>query len=195
MVQHLDSSALESISANYANLIRPDSKVLDLMGSWDSHLPAGLGLKNLTVLGLNPEELAANTEATETVVQDLNQDHNLTFETGSFDAVICTASVEYLTDPLQVFREVERVLRPGGIVAVAFSNRWFPPKAIAVWSQLHEFERLGMVIELLQRTPNLVDIGSLSRRGLPRPEDDPHWELPYSDPVFMVWGRKKENGG
>ncbi|MFH2123722.1 MAG: hypothetical protein ABIJ50_09620 [Pseudomonadota bacterium] len=84
-----------------------------------------------------------------------------------------------------------RVLQPGGVLAMAFSNRWFPPKAIKVWSQLHEFERLGMVLEMFHRTAGFQDLATLSRRGLPRPDDDPHWEIPASDPVYMVWGRKQ----
>ncbi len=32
--------------------------------------------------------------------------------------------------PLEVFAEIVRVLKPGGVLAVTFSNRWFPPKVI-----------------------------------------------------------------
>ena len=73
-------------------------------------------------------------------------------------------------------------------LALAFSNRWFPPKAIRIWTELHEFERLGLVADLLAANGNFHDLATCSRRGLPRPEDDPHQELPLSDPVFMAWG-------
>ena len=50
-----------------------------------------------------------------------------------FDAVTCCVSVDYLTRPVEVFREVARVLRPGGVFVCTFSNRCFPTKAIRGW--------------------------------------------------------------
>ncbi len=190
LVQHLDSTARTAIRDRYAKLIAPGARVLDLMGSWDSHLPEDLPLQELTVLGMNKEELDANKKATAAIIQDLNQNPHLPFAENSLDAVICTASVEYLIDPLAAFAEVRRVLAPGGVLAVAFSDRWFPPKAIKIWTELHEFERLGMVLEMFQQTGGFTELASMSRRGMPRPEDDPHQELPLSDPVFMAWGKK-----
>ncbi len=188
LVHHLDSLAREEISRQYGRLIPVDARVLDLMGSWASHLPDNLALDGLTVLGMNAEELQQNPRATATVVHDLNREARLPFADGDFTAVICTASIEYLARPLAVLTEIRRVLRPGGLLAMAFSNRWFPPKVIRIWPGLHEFERLGLVIDMLVAAGGFHGIHSLSRRGLPRPADDPHQELFSSDPVFMVWG-------
>lgn len=190
LVQHLDQVAREEIGRRYAELIRPGGRVLDLMGSWTSHLPDTLELGSLTVLGMNPEELRQNRRATDTLVADLNLDPRLPLADASFDAVICTASVEYLTQPLAVMAEIRRTLRPGGLLAFAFSNRWFPAKAIRIWTELHEFERLGLVAELFHTVGGFGGITTASRRGLPRPQDDPHQELWYSDPVYMVLGIK-----
>mgnify|MGYP001144347911 CR=1 FL=1 len=41
---------------------------------------------------------------------------------------LCAVSVDYLTKPLEVFREVNRVLKPGGLAIMSFSNRCFPTK-------------------------------------------------------------------
>lgn len=190
LVQHLDSSARAAIGGQYRRLIPAGGRVLDLMGSWDSHLPVEVELADLTVLGMNEEELRKNLRATATLVQDLNLQPKLSFAANSFDTVLCTASIEYLINPLAVLAEVHRVLRPGGAVALAFSNRWFPPKAIRIWSEMHEFERMGWVAELLRRSGGWRDLTTLSRRGLPRPADDPHQELWLSDPVYMVWAWK-----
>ena len=190
LVHHLDSTARAEIRRRYGELIRPGGRLLDLMGSWTSHLPDSLELSGLTVLGMNEEELRRNTRATETVVQDLNADPVLPFAEGSFDAVICTASVEYLTHPLAVTEEIRRILKPGGLLAFAFSNRWFQPKAIRLWTEIHQFERLGLVAELFHVAGGFKDVSTLSRRGWPRPLDDPHQELWLSDPLYMVWGTK-----
>ena len=142
-MQHIDDAAIGVVSRLYGKLIRPGADVLDLIGSWASHLPASLPLNSLAVLGINGKELNANSRATERVVHDLNRDPSLPFEEGRFDAVVCTVSVEYLTRPFDVFADAARVLKPGGVFATTFSNRWFPPKAIRVWPVLHEFERMG----------------------------------------------------
>merc|ERR1712113_541246 len=50
------------------------------------------------------------------------------------DFVTLAMSIQYLTRPREVFREVNRVLKPGGMAIVAFSNRCFIDKTIAVWA-------------------------------------------------------------
>jgi SAM-dependent methyltransferase len=130
LVQHIDDAAVASVSAYYDE-IGVDGDVLDLMSSWVSHLPTPP--RHLTVLGMNTAELAANTWADERVVHDLNADPRLPFADASFDTVVCTVSVDYLTSPVAVFTDVARVLRPGGRFALAFSNRCFPTKAIRGW--------------------------------------------------------------
>lgn len=191
MVQHLDSSARDVIRNKFGELAAPNANILDLMASWDSHLPHKYEPATLTVLGLNEEELRANKKASDVIVQDLNDTSALPFAENSQDAVFCTASVEYLTDPLAVFAEIQRILAPGGVAAIAFSNRWFTPKAVKIWSEMHEFERLGMVLELFEQTPGFHNTGSMSMRGKPRPEDDPHPEYMLSDPVYVAWSYKK----
>lgn len=189
MVQHLDARALESVNALYRRLIPAQAEVLDLMASYDSHLQ-GCDLKSLHVLGMNSDELGANAQATTDRVQDLNQSPRLPFNAASLDAVVCTASIEYLVRPHAVLAEVLRVLRPGGVFAVTFSNRWFPSKAIQVWSELHEYERVGMVTQWLQQA-GFERLHTLSSRGWLRPDNDAHADqLTQSDPVYAAWGYK-----
>jgi FKBP-type peptidyl-prolyl cis-trans isomerase 2 len=191
MVQHIDDTAIAAVTDLYRQLLPPGGRVLDLMSSWTSHLPSETAFAEVAALGLNAEELAANLRLSERVVHDLNADPRLPFDTGRFDAVVCSVSVEYLTDPLAVFDEVARVLRPGGVFAVTFSNRWFAPKAIRLWSELHEFERPGLVLEYFLRGGAFKDLHTLSLRGRPRPENDKYWgQNPVSDPVFAVWGSR-----
>jgi len=193
LVNHIDDTAVGIISQLYGRLIRSGSDVLDLMGSWTSHLPRDLELKSLSVLGMNMDELNANPRASERVVHDLNLSPALPFGDGRFDAVICTVSVEYLTRPFEVFEDVARVLKPGGHFIHTFSNRWFPPKVIRVWPELHEFERIGMVLEYFLKSGKYRELETYSKRGLPRPENDKYYaQLLYSDPVYAVWGRKAQ---
>jgi hypothetical protein len=189
LVDHLDRVAIGQIQALYGRLIPPGSRILDLMSSWHSHLPEALAAGPVVGLGLNAAELGTNPVLDERLVQDLNAEGGLPFEDGAFDAVVCTASVEYLVEPFAIFREVGRILRPGGVFAVTFTNRWFPPKAIAIWEAIHEFERPGLVLEYFLESELFRDLETWSLRGLPRPADDKYADqLAHSDPVHAVWG-------
>jgi len=193
LVDHMDAKAREIITDLYRRLLPPDGAVLDLMSSWNSHLPPEISFKQVTGLGLNREELAANPRLTDSLVHDLNVDPRLPFGNAAFNAVVCAASVEYLTSPLAVFGEVARTLAPGGIFVVTFSNRWFPPKAISLWPNCHEFERLGLVTEYFLQTEKYDNLQTWSVRGYPRPKDDKYYPAqPAADPVFAVWGYKNE---
>jgi SAM-dependent methyltransferase len=191
LVDHLDTTAIAEISALYGRLIRPRSRILDLMSSWHSHLPQASRPDAVVGLGMNAEELARNPILTERVVHDMNADPRLPFDDASFDAVICTVSVEYLTQPFAVFREMARVLAPAGIAVMTFSNRWFPTKVIRIWDQVHEFERPGLVLEYFRESGRFRDFNTWSLRGLPRPAEDKYaHRLDQSDPVHAVWARR-----
>ncbi|MDP9366048.1 MAG: class I SAM-dependent methyltransferase, partial [Chloroflexota bacterium] len=124
-VQHIDEVAIGAVTAAIRRLVPPGADVLDLMSSWVSHLPpaAELPLGRVVGLGMNAEELEGNPRLDEWTVQDLNADPRLPYPDVSFDAGLITVSVQYLTRPVELFREVARVLRPGGVLIVSFSNR------------------------------------------------------------------------
>jgi len=190
LVQHIDATAIDSISAIYRRFLAPGAQVLDLMSSWVSHLPEDVDGLQVTGLGMNAEELARNPRLVQRVVHDLNLDPVLPFDDRRFDAVICTASVEYLTQPLAVLRGLGRVLKPDAPLIITFSDRWFPTKAIALWNALHPFERMGLVLEYLRAAGNFTGLATESVRGYPRPPDDKYaGQLPLSDPVFAVWAQ------
>ena len=77
------------------------------MASWDSHLAESLDFSQLTVLGMNLEELRANPIADDHIIQDINQNPILPFREDFFDNIICTSSVEYITKPEEVFNEID----------------------------------------------------------------------------------------
>lgn len=192
LVHHLDSLCRDQIERLYGSLIPPGGQVLDLMSSWVSHLDRIDPSCRVTGLGLNRDELEANPRLAERLIQDLNRQPNLPFGKAQFDAVVCTASFEYLTVPRQIVAEIARVLKPGGSCIITFSDRWFPTKAIQVWTEIHPFERLGYVLASLMSDERLDHFHSFSRRGLPRPEEDARaGELALSDPLFAAWARRR----
>jgi len=149
LVTHIDDRAIAEVGRLYAEL-SVDGRVLDLMSSWISHLPERP--EHLTVLGMNAEELDANPMADERVVHDLNSAPTLPFGDASFDDALCVVSVDYLTQPIEVFAEVHRVLRPGGRFICTFSNRCFPTKAIRGWLAADDQGRCAIVAEYFRRS-------------------------------------------
>ena len=191
LVHHLDETARDMVADLYKRFVKDDVHVLDLMSSWGSHLPKGVNPGRVSGLGMNRTELEHNPRLTDIQVHDLNAAPVLPYGNDSFDVAICSVSVEYLTQPLEVFADVGRVLKPGGTFVVTFSNRWFPPKVVRIWEQIHEFERVGLVMEYFLRSDAFNNLGTYSMRGLPRPRNDKYAsELAQSDPVYAVWGTK-----
>jgi SAM-dependent methyltransferase len=180
LVTHIDSGAIAAVSGLYEELGVPDGDVLDLMSSWISHLPRPS--RSLTVLGLNEAELAANPMATVRVVQDLNREPALPFPDGSFDSVLCCVSVDYLTSPLEVFAEVSRVLRSGGLFICTFSNRLFPTKAVRGWLQADDAERCRIVQRYFNGSGGWSS--PLTRSCLPAHH--------RGDPLYAVWAARSE---
>lgn len=192
MVNHLDTEALSVLRGMLAARVRPGWRVLDLMASHDSHLPETVGL-NVTGLGLNVEELERNPALSLRVIQDLNRNPLLPFAPGIFDAVCINLSVEYLTNPATVLAEAARVLTPGGRLLISFSDRYFPTKAVRVWTELHDFERMGYVLGLLRATGRFGGLATESLRNRPRPVTDRYWPaLRVSDPVYLVEAVRRE---
>ncbi len=191
LVEHLDAEAIRQVEAIYQRLIPKGAEILDLMSSWKSHLSPALEPRHVAGLGMNQQELDANPLLAERLVHDLNLKPELPYASDRFDAVVCTVSVEYLIKPLEVFAEIQRILKPGGRFIVTFSNRWFPPKVVRIWEEIHEFERMGLVLEYFLRAGGFGNLETWSMRGLPRPADDKYAaQLAFSDPVYAVWGEK-----
>ncbi|MDP9498122.1 MAG: methyltransferase domain-containing protein [Actinomycetota bacterium] len=177
LVQHLDEHAVAAVGALYEEL-GLTGDVLDLMSSWVSHFRTPP--RSLTVLGLNAVELDANPAATARVVHDLNADPALPFEDASFDAVVNCVSIDYLVRPVEVLRQVARVLRPGGLSVCTFSNRCFPTKAVRGWLAVAEQDRPLVVAEFHRQAGGFAEPGVQQRvRGT--------WR---TDPLWAVWAAR-----
>jgi SAM-dependent methyltransferase len=146
-VQHVDSGFRGRLTDLYREQLTDGMVVLDAMSSWVSHLPEEREFERVVGHGLNEAELAENPRLGEYVVQDLNTDQSLPFPDGTFDAVLCAVSVQYLQRPAAVFREFARMLRPGGVLIISFSNRTFWQKAIRAWREASMDQRADLVCE------------------------------------------------
>jgi SAM-dependent methyltransferase len=157
-VTHIDEAAIECVTALYRRFFPPGGAIVDLMSSWVSHLPPEAEYGRVVGVGLNEQELAENPFLDEWHAQDLNRDPILPFGNGEFDAAAICVSVQYLTRPIDLLREVGRIVRPGGPLVITFSNRCFPTKAIACWRMLDEDGHLRLVSYYLQEAGNWRDV-------------------------------------
>lgn len=152
-VTHIDEGAIASLTQYYDEALLAGNDVLDLCSSWISHLPPNKELGRVVGLGMNARELEANEQLTEWVLRDLNSEPTLPFDDDSFDAVLNVVSVDYLNKPEQVFSEMHRVLRPGGVAIMSFSNRCFPTKAVKIWLDADDEERKRIVASYFWYAP------------------------------------------
>lgn len=174
LVTHIDDDAIAAVTALYRAILPPGAVVLDMMSSWVSHLPPEVDYAEVIGHGMNAEELAANPRLDRWFIQDLNADPVLSLPPGSIGAACLCASVQYLQHPDRVFASLLRALSPGAPVAVTFSNRCFPTKAVAIWQALSGPDQCRLVALYLQRA-GFVSIDSHTLRDGRR--GDPLWAV------------------
>ena len=177
-VTHIDDAAIAAVTDLYRTYLPSGGRILDLMSSWVSHLPAEAVYDAVIGHGLNARELAANPRLTQRFVQDLNADPILPLDAGSVDAALVCVGVQYLQYPVAVLREVARVLAPDGRVVVTFSNRCFPTKAVAIWRAVGGDDQ-ARLIELYLRQAGFTGIEAYAVL----PDGGP------GDPLWAVIGR------
>lgn len=150
LVTHVDDGFIAQLTNLFRERLQPGGRILDLMSSWVSHLPAEMEFTWVEGQGMNPEELAANPRLNRYFLQNLNKSPQLPLADNDFDAVLITVSIQYLEYPEAVMAEIHRVLKPGGQVIISFSNRMFYQKAIARWRDSSDLGRLQLVKTYLQ---------------------------------------------
>ncbi|TQD87610.1 hypothetical protein C1H46_026809 [Malus baccata] len=183
-VTHIDDPAIAALTKYYSKVFPPSNtpgvSMLDMCSSWVSHFPPGYKQERIVGMGMNEEELKRNPVLTEYVVQDLNVNPKLPFEDNSFDVITNVVSVDYITKPLDVFKDMCRILKPGGLAIMSFSNRCFWTKAISIWTSTGDADHGLIVGAYFHYTggfepPQAVDISPNPGR---------------SDPMYIVYSRK-----
>lgn len=118
--------------SHYSYYLRDGMSVLEFGAAEDSYLPDALRLGRHVGVGLSVDQMAQNGAITETLEVDLN---NVVAENGvdsdelralgasSFDAILMANTLDFLENPREVYKSAWQLLKPGGIMMVAFTSR------------------------------------------------------------------------
>ena len=145
LLLHVDEQTSRALAKWLATALPARGDILDLMSAYASHLPRGPHFRTVVGLGMNTVELRENPALTGGLIADLNARPTLPFRAAAFDVCLLSFSIQYLTKPVHVFREIGRVLKPGGKLHVAFSRRLFPTKAVAIWRAGSEADHARLI--------------------------------------------------
>jgi hypothetical protein len=157
LVYHIDDHAVAALTAFYRTILPHGGVLLDLMSSWVSHLPPDITYTKVIGHGMNATELAENPRLARWFIRDFNRDPTLPLDDASVDGAMICVSIQYLQRPVDLLREVRRVLRPGAPIVISFSNRCFWTKAVAIWRSLGPNGHVALVERYL-RTAGFADI-------------------------------------
>lgn len=183
LVYHIDDFCVSALTDYYKQNLKDGDDVLDICSSWVSHYPTDWKGGNVVGLGMNEFELSKNTQLTSYVDQDLNQDSIFPFDDNSFDKVTCVVSIDYLTKPGEVIKEIGRVLRPGGTCMISISNRCFPTKAFRIWLLTNDLEHIFLIGSMFHFAKMFTNIKC----------DDQSPNPGRSDPLFIIRADKKKD--
>lgn len=164
-VTHVDEGFIQQLTDLYRDRLKPQMRIFDMMSSWVSHLPEEIEFAHVEGHGMNQEELARNSRLNHYFVQDLNANPKLPLPDAGFNAVLNTVSVQYLQYPEAVFGEIRRILKPGGVAIVSFSNRMFYQKAIQAWRDGSEASRVELVKKYFTSVPGFTTPEVVARQS------------------------------
>jgi SAM-dependent methyltransferase len=164
-VTHVDEGFIQQLTDLYRDRLKPNTRILDMMSSWVSHLPQDIAFAHVEGHGLNAEELARNPQLNHYFVQNLNENPQLPLPDQDFDAVLNCVSVQYLQYPEAVFSEIHRILKPGGVAIISFSNRMYFQKAIQAWREGTEASRVELVKGYFSAVPGFTPPEVIARQS------------------------------
>jgi SAM-dependent methyltransferase len=137
MREHWDNGgeATRRYKERLARLVKPGMRILHAGCGWDKKDVSRPYVDRCKVIGIDLDPRVASMFHSEFHLGSLN---SMPFEPGSFDLIFCEYVVEHLVDPAGAFREMERVLAPGGRILLLTPNL-YSYKVLAAACTPHRF--------------------------------------------------------
>jgi len=158
----LDEEQIEKLKAHFAFYLRDGMSILEFGAGANSYLP--IQPSRHVGVSASPQAMQQNPSLSETLVIDLNKvvpdrdvdsDDLRKLASEPFDAIIMTNTVEYLTSPREVFRSAWYLLKPGGIMIVAFAGKEatkdkFTEAQTRIWQQYNDDQHMWITGSFFQ---------------------------------------------
>lgn len=128
----LDDEAAAAVAQHYSYYLKDGMEVLELGAAEKSYIPDGVKLGRHVGVGANQALMDKNPSLTESFIADLNDvkeeegvnsDKLKELGQGKFDAIIMANTIDFLTNPREVFKSAWFLLKPGGKMIVPFANK------------------------------------------------------------------------
>lgn len=126
---------LHRYKARLAELVTPGMRILHAGCGWDKQGVSRPYSSSCKVIGIDLDPRVASMFHSEFHLGSLSK---MSFDTDSFDLAFCEYVVEHLQDPPAAFREMQRILKPGGRILVLTPNL-YSYKVIAAACTPHRF--------------------------------------------------------
>jgi len=160
----LDGECQEQLRSHFDFYLRDGMSILELGAATNSYLPQGFTPSRHVGVGANMEQMNQNPSLTDKLIVDLNNaiedrdvdsDELRTLSKEPFDAIIMSNTVQYLTSPREVFRSAWYLLKPGGVMYVAFPgkdamNGIFKDAESVIWNQYNDDQHLWITGSFFQ---------------------------------------------
>lgn len=155
----IDAAAAEKLKSHYAFYLRDGMSVLEFGAAEKSYLPDDLKFSRHVGVGLSTEQMGENPAITERLEADLNKvveergvdsDELRELGTNTFDVVLMANTIDFLENPREVLRTGWNMLKPGGIMMVAFTSRdayedKFGKAQTKMWSDFNDDQHMWVV--------------------------------------------------
>jgi len=116
-------------------LVQPGMRILHAGCGWDKKDVSRPYIDRCKVVGVDLDPRVASMFHSEFHLGSLT---SMPFESGTFDLIFCEYVVEHLEDPKGAFREMRRVLKPGGRLLLLTPNL-YSYKVLAAACTPHQF--------------------------------------------------------
>lgn len=129
---------IDPLDALFCKLAKPGMSVLDAGCGGDRGCSRDAPWRQMYIVGADcTPDVARNPFCNDKAVSDLAK---LPFHDATFDLIHCRWVLEHLCDPLAVFREFARVLKPGGHF-IALTPNIYHYATLVAWLTPHWFHR------------------------------------------------------
>ena len=136
---------------DHINKFLPEgSAVLEIGGRSRSLLPTNIKYSNKKIVSINSNSnsnsnsIGSSNGGSFDVACDIDN-FSLPYQSQLFDRIIFSSNIDCIDKPRDIFREIWRVLKPGGLCMVCFPKVVESLKPVKMWTTMNEEQKIWIV--------------------------------------------------